>query len=109
MLGMTPAQQWWYMRELKRKTSFLESDMERVDRLLQRPDIQRDTRNRLKLERDHIAIRLAKRMMHKQLSMTLDNALEDAALATLAANYTDDVKEGIAAFHENRKPNFKGS
>jgi 2-(1,2-epoxy-1,2-dihydrophenyl)acetyl-CoA isomerase len=55
-----------------------------------------------------IAIRLAKRMMHKQLSMTLDNALEDAALATLAANYTDDVKEGIAAFHEKRKPNFQG-
>ena len=56
-----------------------------------------------------IAIRLAKRMMYKQLSMTLDAALEDAALATLAANYTDDVKEGIAAFHEKRKPNFKGS
>jgi len=55
-----------------------------------------------------IAIRLAKRMMYKQLSMTLDNALEDAALATLAANYTDDVKEGIRAFHEKRKPNFQG-
>ena len=47
-------------------------------------------------------------MMYKQLSMALDNALEDAALATLAANYTDDVKEGIAAFHEKRKPNFQG-
>jgi 2-(1,2-epoxy-1,2-dihydrophenyl)acetyl-CoA isomerase len=56
-----------------------------------------------------IAIRLAKRMMYKQLSMSLDNALEDAALATLAANYTDDVKEGIAAFHEKRKPKFQGS
>lgn len=55
-----------------------------------------------------IAIRLAKRMMYKQLSMTLDNALEDAALATLVANYTDDVKEGIAAFHEKRKPKFQG-
>jgi 2-(1,2-epoxy-1,2-dihydrophenyl)acetyl-CoA isomerase len=56
-----------------------------------------------------IAIRLAKRMMYKQLAMTLDNALEDAALATLAANYTDDVKEGIAAFYEKRKPKFQGS
>lgn len=55
-----------------------------------------------------IAIRLAKRMMYKQLSMQLDHALEDAAMATLAANYTDDVKEGTAAFHEKRKPNFKG-
>jgi len=55
-----------------------------------------------------IAIRIAKRMMYKQLSMTLDNALEDAAMATLVANYTEDVKEGIAAFHEKRKPKFQG-
>lgn len=55
-----------------------------------------------------IAIRITKRMMYKQRSMQLDNALEDAAMATLVANYTDDVKEGTAAFHEKRKPNFKG-
>ena len=55
-----------------------------------------------------IAIRVAKKMMYKQLSMTLDNALEDAAMATLVTNYTDDVKEGIRAFHEKRKPVFKG-
>lgn len=55
-----------------------------------------------------VAIRIAKRMMYKQLTMNLENALEDAALATLAVNYTDDVKEGIAAFHEKRKPDFKG-
>jgi 2-(1,2-epoxy-1,2-dihydrophenyl)acetyl-CoA isomerase len=55
-----------------------------------------------------IAIRITKRMMHKQRSMQLDNALEDAAMATLVTNYTEDVKEGTAAFHEKRKPNFKG-
>ena len=55
-----------------------------------------------------LAIRIAKRMMYKQLTMNLENALEDAALATLAVNYSDDVKEGIAAFHEKRKPDFKG-
>jgi 2-(1,2-epoxy-1,2-dihydrophenyl)acetyl-CoA isomerase len=55
-----------------------------------------------------IAIRITKRMMHKQSAMQLDNALEDAAMATLVANYTDDVKEGTAAFHEKRKPQFKG-
>lgn len=55
-----------------------------------------------------IAIRLTKRMMYKQRTMDLDNALEDAAMATLVSNYTDDVKEGTAAFHEKRKPNFKG-
>ena len=55
-----------------------------------------------------IAIRITKRMMYKQRSMQLDNALEDAAMATLVTNYTDDVKEGTAAFHEKRKPEFKG-
>ena len=55
-----------------------------------------------------IAIRVTKRMMYKQRSMQLDNALEDAAMATLVTNYTDDVKEGTVAFHEKRKPSFKG-
>lgn len=55
-----------------------------------------------------IAIRVTKRMMYKQRTMQLDNALEDAAMATLVTNYTDDVKEGTAAFHEKRKPLFKG-
>ena len=55
-----------------------------------------------------LAIRITKRMMYKQCTMDLDNALEDAALGTLAVNYTDDVKEGIAAFHDKRKPQFKG-
>jgi 2-(1,2-epoxy-1,2-dihydrophenyl)acetyl-CoA isomerase len=55
-----------------------------------------------------VAIRVTKRMMYKQLTMSLDNALEDAALSTIATNYTSDVKEGIAAFHARRKPQFKG-
>jgi 2-(1,2-epoxy-1,2-dihydrophenyl)acetyl-CoA isomerase len=55
-----------------------------------------------------VAIRITKRMMYKQRSMDLENALDDAAMATLVANYTEDVKEGIAAFHEKRRPNFKG-
>jgi 2-(1,2-epoxy-1,2-dihydrophenyl)acetyl-CoA isomerase len=55
-----------------------------------------------------IAIRITKRMMYKQRTMELDNALEDAAMATLVANYTEDVKEGTTAFHEKRKPRFTG-
>ncbi|HTB10075.1 MAG TPA: enoyl-CoA hydratase-related protein [Bryobacteraceae bacterium] len=55
-----------------------------------------------------IAIRITKRMMYKQRTMQLDNALEDAAMATLVTNYTEDVKEGTAAFHEKREPQFKG-
>jgi len=56
-----------------------------------------------------IAIRITKRMMYKQQTMDLENALEDAALGTMVANYSEDVKEGIAAFHEKRPPNFKGN
>jgi enoyl-CoA hydratase/carnithine racemase len=55
-----------------------------------------------------IAIRVTKRMIYKQLSMHMENALEDAGLGTLVANYTEDVKEGIAAFHEKRPPKFQG-
>ncbi len=55
-----------------------------------------------------IAIRITKRMMYKQETMDLPNALEDAALATLVTNYTDDVREGVAAFHQKRPPKFQG-
>ncbi len=55
-----------------------------------------------------LAIRITKRMMYKQQSMDLTNALEDAALSTIAVNYSDDVKEGTAAFHEKRAPRFQG-
>ena len=55
-----------------------------------------------------LAIRITKRMMHKQQTMDLSNALEDAALGVMVTNYSDDVKEGIAAFHDKRKPDFKG-
>ncbi|MFN7945891.1 MAG: enoyl-CoA hydratase-related protein [Blastocatellia bacterium] len=55
-----------------------------------------------------IAIRITKRMMYKQQTMNLENALEDAALGTMVVNYCEDVKEGTAAFHEKRRPDFKG-
>jgi 2-(1,2-epoxy-1,2-dihydrophenyl)acetyl-CoA isomerase len=55
-----------------------------------------------------IAIRITKRMMYKQQTMNLENALEDAALAVMVTNYTEDVKEGTAAFHEKRPPKFEG-
>jgi len=55
-----------------------------------------------------LAIRMAKRMMYKQREMTLANALEDAALAVMITNSSEDAREGIRAFREKRKPNFKG-
>ncbi len=55
-----------------------------------------------------LAIRMAKRMMYKQREMTLTNALEDAALSVMITNSSQDVREGIRAFREKRKPNFAG-
>ncbi len=55
-----------------------------------------------------LAIRLAKRMMYKQLQMTLDNALEDAALSVQTTNPSEDAREGTRAFFEKRKPRFEG-
>jgi 2-(1,2-epoxy-1,2-dihydrophenyl)acetyl-CoA isomerase len=55
-----------------------------------------------------LAIRMAKRMMYKQLDMTLINALEDAALSVMVTNPSQDAREGIRAFHERRPPNFQG-
>ncbi len=55
-----------------------------------------------------LAIRMAKRMMYKQREMTLENALEDAALAVMITNPSEDVREGTRAFREKRKPAFKG-
>ena len=55
-----------------------------------------------------LAIRLAKRMMYKQREMTLENALEDAALNVMITNPSEDVREGTRAFREKRKPKFQG-
>ena len=55
-----------------------------------------------------IAVRLAKEVLLKAFDTTLDSGLnlERKAFTLLAA--TEDRNEGIAAFTEKRKPNFKG-
>lgn len=51
---------WWYLDQLKRKQAILETDCERVERLLERPHLDRQTHNRLKRELEDIEIQLAK-------------------------------------------------
>lgn len=55
-----------------------------------------------------VAIGLAKMSLHRGLSMDLASALEVEATAQIICSSTEDVKEGIRAFREKRKPMFEG-
>ncbi|WP_161889461.1 enoyl-CoA hydratase-related protein [Pontibacter russatus] len=54
------------------------------------------------------AIGLIKKMLNKSFSSTLDEMLEYEAYCQKIAGNTEDYQEGIAAFNEKRKAQFKG-
>jgi enoyl-CoA hydratase/3-hydroxyacyl-CoA dehydrogenase len=55
-----------------------------------------------------VAIRVAKALINKGADISLDSALalEREGFAVVAS--TEDLKEGVSAFTEKRKPAFKG-
>jgi 2-(1,2-epoxy-1,2-dihydrophenyl)acetyl-CoA isomerase len=55
-----------------------------------------------------LAVRLTKSMMRHGLNASLDHSLNDAALAVMIANPSEDVREGVSAFFARREPDFKG-
>lgn len=59
-------------------------------------------------KRAPLAVRLAKAMMMRGLSLTLDQSLGDAALSVMVSNASTDVREGVKAFFEKREPKFEG-
>jgi 2-(1,2-epoxy-1,2-dihydrophenyl)acetyl-CoA isomerase len=59
-------------------------------------------------KRAPLAVRLAKNMMRKGLDSSLENSLDDAALAVMIANPSQDVREGVAAFFAKREAKFEG-
>jgi enoyl-CoA hydratase/carnithine racemase len=55
-----------------------------------------------------LAVRLAKAMMMRGLTQTLDQSLGDAALSVMVSNPSQDVREGVKAFFEKRDAKFEG-
>ncbi len=54
------------------------------------------------------AIGLMKKMLNKSFHSDLDTMLDYEALCQQIAGNSDDYKEGVKAFNEKRKPEFKG-
>lgn len=55
-----------------------------------------------------LAVRLAKAMMHRAQTASLEHSLADAALSVMVSNPSQDVREGVKSFFEKRPPKFEG-
>jgi len=51
---------------------------------------------------------MTKRLLDQAAGVTLEEQLEREAQLQAAATRTDDFREGVTAFLEKRKPEFKG-
>lgn len=55
-----------------------------------------------------VALGMSKRLLERAYESGLESCLEEEALAQTLVAQTDDMQEGVRAFAERRKPDFKG-
>ncbi len=75
------------------------------------PDKFKETVRQFALElasKAPVAVRVAKALINKGADISLDSALELEREGFGVVASTEDLKEGVSAFTEKRKPNFKG-
>jgi enoyl-CoA hydratase/carnithine racemase len=81
-----------------------------LNRLIPAADLEKETMSLARRIADGppIAIRLAKMQLYKGLDMDLETALQVAAACETITLTSEDHKEGVAAFREKRRPQYKG-
>jgi 2-(1,2-epoxy-1,2-dihydrophenyl)acetyl-CoA isomerase len=81
-----------------------------VGEVVEHDEIQEHTlrRARTLAQKAPLSVRLAKRMMVRGLESSLAQSLDDAELAVMIANASEDVQEGVRAFIEGGRPIFRG-
>jgi enoyl-CoA hydratase/carnithine racemase len=81
-----------------------------VDRLVPRPNLEEATRALTEeiLRCSPVGVREAKRAIDRGIEIPLEQGLELEDLAWRRAVASEDRREGIAAFAENRDPRWKG-